>query len=582
MNDVPEDAARTTHRPIIAVLIFLALSSITLAQPIDPAVRGADHFSQDYLRNLVRGRPFDSARTAIQEAYAGDGYLDAVVDGDSASGLSVREGARYTIRTVRLVPDSVARALPATGIDAGELAGEFFSTSAVDDERRRLVRMLNDQGFPLASARLADAAIDDSLHVVDLTFSLVPGDRVRIRQIDIRGNTSTRRSLILTAAAVPPDALFTDELAAQVRARLVRLNLFTDVAEPQLYRADSGGYGLLLTVTEGNTNSFDGIVGFQPGADSDRAGTFTGLVNVSFRNILGTGRRAAVRWQKQTATASLLELRYGEPFIFGIPLDLDLTYRQTQEGETPALLSYVQRFVSGDFYYGLTDAFSIRLGGAYESTLPQADSSQPCFRQLLRSSTLETTIGIGYDTRSNTVNPVSGVRYGTTYSVGAKAVTGPAPCDSGVPRNDTRQRIEFDLDSYLPAFGLFVVAGGIHYGEVRGNLLDESDLFRFGGQANVRGYQENLIRASRRAWGTVELRLLLSATSYAALFFDGGYYRRQADALHNVPELDDWIYGYGAGIQIETPLGLARISYALGKPDNFATGKIFIGLVNQF
>ena len=88
--------------------------------------------------------------------------------------------------------------------------------------------------------------------------------------------------------------------------------------------------------------------------------------------------------------------------------------------------------------------------------------------------------------------------------------------------------------------------------------------------------------ATLPAWGTVELRFLLSSTSSAALFFDGGYYRRQADQLHNVGELDEWIYGYGAGIQVETPLGLARVSYALGKPDNFATGKIFIGLVNQF
>jgi outer membrane protein assembly factor BamA len=567
---------------LFAVLGILAGAGTLLAQPGELPVRGTAHFSQDQVRNIFRGRPFDSALVAVQAAYAGEGFLDAAVEGDSALGVTVREGSRYTIRSVRLLPDSIARSIPATGISGDELTGNFFSTAAIDDRIRELVLALNNQGFPLASVRLADVGIDDSLHMVDLTLDLVPGDRVRIREVDVQGNTSTKRSLILTAAAIPPDALFTDDLAAQARARLVRLNLFSEVAEPQLYRMDSGGYGLLLTVKEGSTNTFDGIVGFQPGSDTSGGGSFTGLVNVTFRNILGTGRRAAIRWQKQTATASLLELRYGEPFIFGLPLDLDLSYRQVQEGETASLLSYVQRFVSGDLYYGLTDAFSVRLGGAFESTIPQADSAQPCFRQLLRSSTLETTLGIGYDTRSSLVNPVSGVSYATTYSVGAKSVTGPAPCDSGVPRNDTRQRIELDLDSYLPAFRLFVLAAGIHYGEVRGDLLDESDLFRFGGQTTVRGYQENLIRASRRAWGTIELRLLLSSSSYAALFFDAGYYKRQGDPLHNVIEIDEWIYGYGAGLQIETPLGLARVSYALGKPDNFATGKIFVGLVNQF
>lgn len=553
-----------------------------MAQPGELAVRGAEHFTADQIRGFIRGRSLDSARITLQTLYADEGFLDARIEGDSASGLTVTEGSRYTIGEVRVIPDSVARRIGSVGARGGLEPGEFFTTASINAETGRLVRALEDQGFPLAAVRLGDVAINDSTHVVDLTLELHPGDRVRIAAIDVQGNTSTKRSLIITAAAIPPDAIFTDELAAQVRARLNRLNLFTEVGEPQLYRIDSGGYGLLLTVTEGNANTFDGIVGFQPGRDTGAGGSLTGLVNLSLRNLFGTGRRAAVRWQKQSETASLLELRYGEPFIFGLPLDLDVSYRQVQEGATASLLSYVQRYFTGDFYYGLTDAFTIRLGGAYEATIPQADTTEPCFRQLLNSRTLETTIGIGYDTRSSIVNPVSGVRYGTTYSVGAKSVLGPAPCDSGVPASDTRQRIEFDLDSYLPAFRLFVVAAGIHYGEVRGDLLDESDLFRFGGQSTVRGYSENLIRASRRAWGTLELRFLLASTSYAALFFDVGYYKRQADPLHEVVELDEWIHGYGAGIQIETPLGLARVSYALGKPDNFATGKIFVGLVNQF
>jgi hypothetical protein len=33
---------------------------------------------------------------------------------------------------------------------------------------------------------------------------------------------------------------------------------------------------------------------------------------------------------------------------------------------------------------------------------------------------------------------------------------------------------------------------------------------------------------------------------------------------------------------LETPLGLVRLSFALGREDTFETGKVFIGLVNQF
>lgn len=564
----------------ILSLLLLLVPALLAAQPATLPVAGARQFSDEFIRGLFRTAPPDSALAALQEAYANSGYLAASIAFDSLAGVTVVEGDRYTIERVRLLPDSVAALVEASGIMAGEFSGRSFSASDVESITGRLIRALNDRGYPLASAGVAAIEVDDSARTVSLDIALESGARVRISTIDVRGNSSTSRDLILTAAAVEPGAVFTDVLAAQVRSRLQRLNIFSEVGEPQLYRSDSGAYGLLLSVTEGRSNTFDGVIGYQPGTDSLGEGSLTGLVNVFF--IFGSGRRISLRWQKQSLTGSQLEFRYGEPFLLGLPLDLDLGYRQNQEETTPALLSYVQRFFTGDLYYGLTDAFSIRLGGAYEATIPQTDTAQPCFRQLLNSRTLETTIGIGYDTRSNPVNPVSGLLYSTSYSLGAKSVLGPPLCTTGIPAEDTRQRVEVDLDGYVTMFTSLVLAGGMHFGEIRGDLLEESDLFRFGGQSTVRGYAENIFRASRRAWGTLELRLLLSSSSYAAIFFDGGYYRRPEDPLRALPALEELIYGYGVGAQIETAIGLVRLSYALGKPDDFSTGKVFFGLVNQF
>ncbi len=559
--------------------VFL-VPALLWAQPEALPVAGARHFSEAYVRGLFRDLRPDSAVIALYEAYAGAGYLGASVRYDSLTGVSIMEGMPYTIDRVRLFPDSAGALIAASGLTEAEFSGRTFSAADIAAISVRLIGALNDRGYPLATAQVAAIAVHDSVRSVDLDLVLDLGSRVTISQIDVQGNASTSRDLIVTAAAIQPGTIFTDVLAAQIRNRLQRLDIFSEVGEPQLYRTDSGAYGLLLTVKEGRSNTFDGVIGYQPGTDSLSRGGLTGLVNVFF--IFGSGRRMALRWQKQSLTASQLEFRYGEPFLLGLPLDLDLGYRQLQEETTPALLSYVQRFFTGDFYYGLTDAFSIRLGGAYEATIPQTDSTEPCFRQLLNSRTVESTIGIGYDTRSSTINPVAGLRYSTSYSLGTKNVQGPTPCDSGIPGSDTRQRVEVDLDGYLRLMQSFVLAGGIHFGEIKGNLLEESDLFRFGGQSSVRGYLENAFRASRRASATVELRLLLSSTSYAAVFFDAGYYRRPEDNLRGLPSFEEWIYGYGVGAQIETPIGLVRLSYALGKPDDFSTGKVFFGLVNQF
>jgi outer membrane protein insertion porin family len=570
---------------VLGMFTGFAGNSLPLhAQPgvTGPKITGASFFTVDEIRRMATGRIADSTRAGIQGAYVSAGFLNADVSVDSLGNITISEGSRYTIRQVTVVPDTIIPLLTTTTFRQESLQGEYFTAAAVDNYLQEIVEQLNDRGYPLAVARLNGITIDDSAHAVDLQIEADRRERVVISEIDTRGNIETSRSLITAAAAIEPDQPFTDELAEQVRTRLRRLNVFTDVAEPQLYRTDSGTYGLLITVTEGNSNTFDGIIGYQPAEGSEGKGMITGLVNVILRNIAGTGRRFQVRGNWPTKTTRELEARYGEPFVFGLPLDIELGYRLRQEETTEFLLSYVQHYLSGDLYYGLTDEVSIRLGLALEQTLPEADSLQPCSKQLLDTRVFESTLGVAYDTRSDRVNPVSGVRFGATYTIGSRDIRGPAPCDTGLIRSSTRQRNEVDMEGYLPISGPFVLASGLHGGDIRGDVLQEADLFTFGGQSTVRGYRENLIRASRRVWGTIEARFILARTSFVAAFFDGGYYMRPADPLRNVLEEEQLIYGYGVGAQIETPLGLVRLSFSLGKDDTFETGKVYIGLVNQF
>jgi outer membrane protein insertion porin family len=266
-----------------------------------------------------------------------------------------------------------------------------------------------------------------------------------------------------------------------------------------------------------------------------------------------------------------------------VPLDVELGFRQRQEIASIALPSYVQRALSADASYGFLDAWSVRAGLAYEETLPELDTLRACENQLLNSSTLQSTLGILFDTRNSTINPTSGASFATSVTVGSKSVRNAIECfDTLVAGSEFRQRINVDLDAYMSLGGPFVVAAGVHGGEIRGNLLEESDLYRIGGQSTVRGYREDEFRASRRAWASVEARVLLSRTSYAGLFVDGGYAMRPPDPFRGTPQAEYWLLGYGVAAQIETPLGLIRFSYALGRDDTFETGKVFVGLVNRF
>lgn len=544
-------------------------------------VIGATVFSAQQLLNIANTLPSDRATDSITALYATRGHLsvDIRIERDS---LMISEGRRYTIGALTIVPDSLVGVIRLAGFDDSPYVGEAFSPARLSDALEAVVSAASLRGYPLAVAHVASLNIDDSSARVSPTIEINSGDRVVITEIDVEGNSETDRGLIIAAAAIRRGTPFSDELARLVRARLVRLDLFSDVAEPQLYRTDSGGYGILLRVTEGNTNTFDGILGYQPPLHASEQGSLTGHLNFSLRNPFGDGRRIAVRFER-SKPSQLLEVRYGEPYLFRLPLDVELGFRQRQEIASVLVPSYVQRSVTLDASYGFLDAWSVRVGGAYDETLPELDTLRACENQLLNSSTVETTLGVALDTRSNPINPTSGARLLTSVTVGSKSIRGAATCaDSLVPDSEFRQRIVADLDAYMSIAGPFVVAAGVHGGEIRGNFLEESDLFRMGGQSTVRGYRQDEFRVARRLWGNLETRVVLSGSSYVALFIDGGYATRPEDRLRQTGSQEYWLLGYGVSAQVESPLGLVQFSFALSRDDSFDTGKVFVGLVNRF
>jgi outer membrane protein insertion porin family len=74
----------------------------------------------------------------------------------------------------------------------------------------------------------------------------------------------------------------------------------------------------------------------------------------------------------------------------------------------------------------------------------------------------------------------------------------------------------------------------------------------------------------------------LARRSYTFVFFDTGYYLRNADPLKNIQEVSSFKTGYGFGLNIETGLGVLSVSFALGQGDSFSQGKIHFGIVNEF
>jgi len=179
------------------------------------------------------------------------------------------------------------------------------------------------------------------------------------------------------------------------------------------------------------------------------------------------------------------------------------------------------------------------------------------------------------------INPTSGVRYRADYHYGRKSGVA-ASAAARVEPGGTVRRIGGDLEFYLATFRRQVVGVGLHGREVQTRAVQESDMFRFGGANTLRGYRENQFLGSLVAWTNTEYRFILARRSFVYGFIDTGYFSRPADEVLGLPSSEGFRYGYGIGIRLDTPLGNIGVSFALGQGDSFGTGKVHLGLINEF
>ena len=464
-------------------------------------------------------------------------------------------------------------------IPRGELLAEFETSTGsalisatLEEDIAGLLGRYELLGYPFARCSVASMNIRRGPEVdsIDVRLSLQRGRRVTIEEIRVEGTEETDPDVIIRETRIRPGELYDPLRVERIRDRLNRLNIFSEVSEPELYLRGERG-GLLITVREGPTNSFDGVLGYIPATSEGSDGYLMGLVSVGMRNLFGTGRKLSLRWYRQDQYSQELMVRYTEPWVFSLPLNLGGGFFQRQQDS-----SFVRRVV--DARGELMASEQLTLAASFESTstIPSADSAA---QRVRRSSSVALGVGLTYDSRDDSYAPQGGVFLQTDYSYGRKS----SLADSRTPeQRSSQQRIITDLEFYVGTFERQVVALQAHVRQVTGGDLEESDIFRMGGARSLRGYRENQFLGSVVMWANNEYRLGLARRTFLFAFFDAGYYSRPSDDAAGIAGTSEFLYGYGVGMRLTTGIGMLGLSIGLGKGDTFATAKVHVGLINEF
>ena len=558
------------HR--INISILLVLSSIPFLYP-------------QTIRNIeVSGNNFFSASEIIgwSGISSGQNIFPGIID-------SVNSRLSFDISLIENDPTYIFKIIftNAASVDSASIISEFkFLEGAIFNKRdieRSIASALTyyeNTGNPFAEIIISKINFHPfeagGKYSVDIYLELGKGRISRIDEIKINGNTKTKDNVVLRELRINSGQIYSQKLIEEIPYRLNRLGFFNSVNLPDYFiNADEKGV-LTVYVQDKQTNNFDGIIGFIPGNSQGESGYFTGLVNVSLRNLFGTGRAAAIRWQKLDRSSQELELKYLEPWLFNFPLNIEAGLFQRKQDTT-----YVQRRLNFSIRYLATEDISAAFNFSTESVIP-GDNDTLSFT-VYNSTSFTTGLNLKIDTRDDPYAPTRGLLFINAYSFSQKEISGPEKFIlPGSATNINLQRFELEFRIFYQPFQRQVIALGLNGKELRGNFFDQSDLFRLGGTNSLRGYKEEQFLGSRIFWSNLEYRFSLTKRSFTFLFLDTGYFLLKEDRFRNINKSEAFKIGYGLGINLETGLGIIGVSFALAKGDGFSDGKIHFGIVNEF
>jgi outer membrane protein assembly factor BamA len=336
------------------------------------------------------------------------------------------------------------------------------------------------------------------------------------------------------------------------------------------------GAEVVFPVEEGGTNTFDGVVGYDPPRTERERGTVTGRLEFEFLNLFGTGRKLEAFWEKKDKRTQTVRFGYEEPWLFGKPVFPGFRFSQEIRDTL-----YVERAFHASVRFEPWSVFSAGLEAGQKQVLP--DSLASASLRVVESAAWFAGLHLEYNTLDDPLNPRRGVRYFTSVSFGRKRNRGPEFLvrEDGLIRSARTKGLSLDAELVLPLLARQVLYCGLHGRQVQTGepFVPLADQVRFGGATTLRGYAEDAFRGTEAAWANLELRFLLGPRSRAFVFLDGGVYERREPATGLVRGS---AFGYGIGVRIETALGVMGVDYGLGEGDGLSRGKVHVGVRNRF
>jgi len=428
--------------------------------------------------------------------------------------------------------------------------GGLFDPLQLEISLQKLLKVYNESGYPYAQVWLTGFEYNDMVNAVDLSISVFEGEKALLSNVIFEGISRTDSSVALRTSRLRTGSLYREGDVRRAREYLRGAGLFESVGEVTVEMRKRGNVNIVIPVKEiARSNLFQGAFGFSKKDGGDYI--LNGSVDLSLRNIAGTGRNASFNWLNDGERYSMLEFKYTEPFLFTLPVHLD-----AEVGQIVQSMMYV--YHTGGFYlrYPVGPNVSIRAGAAVDRNIPDVGELRRSLRQRYR-------VGVAKESGSPFLYQlhVEGA-YKRNYLAG----------DSTATEGQLLYHVEGSFR--VPLF----TSQGVSLRAVSQAVLSSTEIpaaerFPLGGARSLRGYRENQFRGERIAYVNVEY--WFGEEGRLFLFDDVGTFYRAGDG---------WTFknGLGFGLRSSSPLGVVTLSFGVGDRLSLEGTRIHISLQEIF
>jgi translocation and assembly module TamA len=485
--------------------------------------------------------------------------------------LAVELGPLYTLRRIA-VRDAAGRPFPEETVPPRltRVGDDVPARSATVLAREAaIVDRFRAQGHPFAKVVSRDPVVDDTAHVMDVTFAVAPGPVAGIGAVSVNGAEGIDPATIRSFIYAEPGDPYSPQSVAAIRRSVARIEGVGSVRVREGTALDAdGNLPLFVEVSEREKNLL-GVSARYSTVDGPGVRAYYANRNLfgggeTFRvdadiYYLGLGYDPFAQQRKQAGIGTnglggRFSATYVQPALWGTRNDFLANVFVAREVQQSYLVD--GGGISGAIRHRFSDTFSAQIG-----LDAQAGRSKDALGTV-NYRLIGVPASVTYDSTDSLLDPTRGFR-----AIASLAAYPGQLSDPGILVAKAQGSGYYSLDDE----SRYILAGRIGFGSVSGAALgDIPDNFRFfaGGGGSVRGYPYrtlgpvgpfNLPIGGRSLLeASIEARIKITDTIGVVPFFDAG-----TAFASSLPDFDETIRkSVGIGLRYYTGIGPIRADLA--------------------